>query len=130
MFACDGVTLPAEEREVASRMSSVVCSQPYPHPPGLPAVICGLFLFCNDPNVGCPDWKALPDLSKYRFYSTDAVLVELAWFAFLVVLWAVLPGKWVPGVKLPSGGRLMYKLNGFLSGVVAAAVLVGALYNP
>jgi len=90
---------------------------------GLPAVIYGLFIFCNDPLVGCPDWQALPDLSKHTFYSTQAVLVELLWFGFLMILWGVLPGRWINGVKLPSGERLAYKMNGFVSGIVAAASL-------
>jgi len=90
---------------------------------GLPVTIWGLFLFCNEKEGLCPDWSRLPDLDSYTFYSHEAMAVILGWILFLVLLWKLLPGTWATGVKLPSGERLQYKLNGFVSGVVAVAVL-------
>jgi len=92
---------------------------------GLPSVIWGLFLFCNDKEAGCPDYTSLPDLSKITVYSHEAMAVVLAWMAFLIGLWWIIPGTWAVGVTLPSGNRLQYKLNGFASGIAAAAVLAG-----
>eukprot|EP00466_Bigelowiella_natans_P018743 jgi/Bigna1/91573/estExt_fgenesh1_pg.C_1070034 len=90
---------------------------------GLPAVIYGLFIFCNDPKVGCPNWSMLPLFSAYNYYSHKAMIVVIGWFLFLVALWWLLPAPRVPGVKLPSGNKLMYKLNGFSSGIVSSIVL-------
>ncbi|GAB5359846.1 hypothetical protein AAMO2058_000577100 [Amorphochlora amoebiformis] len=90
---------------------------------GLPITIFGLFLFCNDPEVGCPSYSALPDWSKYTFFSSEAMVVFLAWIGFLMLLWYVLPGTWAEGVTLPSGGKLKYKLNGFSSFLVVMFAL-------
>lgn len=100
---------------------------------GLPVTIYGLFLTCNDKEAGCPAWPAdLPASASAipaflsTLYSNEAMIVFVLWFAFLVVLWWVVPGVWVPGVELPSGGRLRYKMNGFLSAVVATVFLAVA----
>jgi delta14-sterol reductase len=35
-----------------------------------------------------------------------------AWYAFCVFSWKVLPGDWIEGVTLRSGGKIKYKING------------------
>ena len=65
---------------------------------GLPVVIYGLFLFCDE--NGCPPndldavTKALGSRSFSSFFSTETFVVEIAWFVFLTVLWYILPGQW------------------------------------
>lgn len=49
-------------------------------------------------------WKSLWDL--------DAFVVYNAWYAWTVVCWVVLPGKWVDGVVLRNGEKIQYKING------------------
>lgn len=51
-------------------------------------------------------WKSL--------WSTEAMLVYLAWYAWCVVCALVLPGKEEKGVELRNGQRLTYKMNGAL----------------
>ena len=65
---------------------------------GLPAVIYGLYLMCDE--NGCPPGdleaasKALRARSAGSFFSAQAFVVEIAWFVFLMVLWYILPGQW------------------------------------
>jgi hypothetical protein len=102
---------------------------------GLPITIWGLFLTCNDKAAGCPTWPQLPAGAEAipaflaGLYSHEAMAVFVLWFAFLVVLWAVVPGAWIQGVELPSSGRLQYKMNGMLSGAVATACLAAAHWH-
>jgi len=35
-----------------------------------------------------------------------------AWYTFCVVSWKVLPGDWIEGVTLRTGGKIKYKING------------------
>lgn len=49
-------------------------------------------------------WKGLWD--------TQASLIYLAWYAFCVVSWFILPGDYVEGVQLRTGDKKKYKING------------------
>jgi len=44
--------------------------------------------------------------------NTKATLAVLAYYAFNLILYAVLPGKQVEGTKLRTGKKLKYKFNG------------------
>lgn len=94
---------------------------------GLP-LICYLAAFlCNDVS-GCPapsllhpssitldklkretGWPGISALSN-----TNVTLWVLGYYAFSLLLQAVLPGVETEGVELASGGRLKYKFNGDL----------------
>ena len=54
----------------------------------------------------------------------------ILYFAFCVVLWAVLPGKWVEGAPVQGtlypGYRLWYKLNGHMTFWVIVGVVLGS----
>ncbi|KAJ7811212.1 ERG4 ERG24 ergosterol biosynthesis protein, partial [Mycena olivaceomarginata] len=52
-------------------------------------------------------WKGLWD--------TQAALLYLAWYAFCLVAWVVLPGDLVAGTTLRTGGKKLYKINGTIS---------------
>ncbi|KAF8899887.1 ergosterol biosynthesis ERG4/ERG24 [Gymnopilus junonius] len=89
---------------------------------GVPVMTYLLYFGCSEASGGCkldpssipervvqsvtnPDWwKSLWD--------TEAALIYLAWYAFSVLAWAILPGDWVPGTTLRSGGKKLYKING------------------
>ena len=46
-----------------------------------------------------------------NLWDTQAFFVYLGWYAWTVICWAVLPGKWIPGGKLRNGEVLQYKIN-------------------
>lgn len=70
------------------------CSQPYED---LPALLVAAVL---EPRW----WKSLWD--------TQVVLTYAGWHAFCVLAWAVLPGEWLEGLPLRTGGTKKYKING------------------
>jgi delta14-sterol reductase len=92
---------------------------------GVPAVTYALHFGCSENSGGCPPPlststgdRIIQSLSDPNFWKglwdTQATLIYFAWYAFCVVAWFVLPGDWVLGVKLRTGGRIKYKINGTL----------------
>lgn len=72
---------------------------------------------------GCPPTPVIPFFEQgfraaltYDFWSslwdTKAMAVYLAWYAWIVIAWATIPGPWVEGSKLRNGEKLFYKING------------------
>lgn len=57
----------------------------------------------------------MPIPSAESLLSWDALCVYVAWFGFLVVLERLLPYTEGQGVKLATGERLQYRINGHLS---------------
>jgi hypothetical protein len=55
-------------------------------------------------------------LSGSRWFTLDATLAYLAWYAFCVACWYILPGEKVEGNLLRDGTRNVYKMNGELFG--------------
>lgn len=81
-----------------------------------------LFYACNE-STGCPpttrlDWiKVRDNFADWpsvagQLWEWKAAGVYLAWYAFTVVCWAVLPGDEVQGNLLRNGTRKTYKMNG------------------
>jgi len=82
-----------------------------------------IFFACNE-STGCHPtssdaWSyALSGfLGEWRtkagqLWAWDAVVVYLAWYAFTVVCWAVLPGEQVDGTMMRNGKRKTYTMNG------------------
>jgi Delta14-sterol reductase len=66
----------------------------------LPTIVPNIIDSVGDPTW----WKGLWD--------TQATIMYFAWYAFCVVSWKVLPGDWVEGVTLRTGGKIKYKING------------------
>ncbi|KAF7374817.1 Glycosyltransferase family 2 protein [Mycena sanguinolenta] len=66
-------------------------------------------------------WKGLWD--------TQASLIYLAWYAFCLVAWAILPGDLVPGTVLRTGERKLYKINGFSTLLLALGLTSGLIYR-
>lgn len=46
------------------------------------------------------------------FTDGTAWALYFAWYAYCVLAWYLLPGKWVQGLPLRIGGQLEYKTNG------------------
>ena len=87
----------------------------------VPVLVYSLYFGCSDQS-GCPSpftsIKEL-DVSTLRnpnfwksLWDTEAMLAYLAWYAFCVVSWAVLPGDWIEGLPMRNGQRMKYKING------------------
>lgn len=100
----------------------------------LPLVVYALFFLCHQ--EFCLSWRDLWQIPRlnvkapfqlswdvemwHRFFSLQALGVILGWFAFQVLLYYLIPGKYVPGTKIRDGSRLYYKINGkilFVCGV-------------
>jgi delta14-sterol reductase len=92
---------------------------------GVPAITYALHFGCSDNSGGCPPPlstltgdRIIQSLSDPNFWKglwdAQATLIYFAWYAFCVVAWFVLPGDWVLGVKLRTGERIKYKINGTL----------------
>ena len=89
---------------------------------GVPTMTYLLYFGCSEAAGGCqPDLSSVPQRLLHSvtspdfwksLWDTEATLAYLAWYAFCVVAWAVLPGDWVPGTTLRNGGKKLYKING------------------
>ncbi|KNZ81777.1 Delta(14)-sterol reductase [Termitomyces sp. J132] len=69
-----------------------------------------------------PDWWV-------SLWDTQAFLVYLAWYAYTVVAWFVLPGDWIQGTTLRTGGKKYYKLNAFPTALLVLGLTVGTIYR-
>jgi len=89
---------------------------------GVPFMTYLLYFGCSETSGGCPPpFPSIPDrfvaaLSDKSFWlslwDTEASLMYLAWYAFCVVAWAVVPGDWIEGVTMRTGEKKKYKING------------------
>ncbi|KAF8323469.1 uncharacterized protein EI90DRAFT_3245333 [Cantharellus anzutake] len=89
-----------------------------------PSVIYALYFVCNKHSGGCPPpvtvlpiyaHNALTDPSWWRgLWDTQAFLVYLAWLAYNILAWWILPGDWVEGTQIRDGTKKRYKINGEL----------------
>jgi hypothetical protein len=55
-------------------------------------------------------WSSLLDMQGVNAY--------IAWYAFCVICWAVLPGRWLEGGVMRNGEKLWYKINGKTRGLL------------
>lgn len=74
---------------------------------------CGLSLPVFEPTAFVT--YARQELVK-GFTDYQSWAIYFAWYAYCVVAWFVLPGNWVLGLPLRTGGRLEYKTNGTCEG--------------
>ncbi|KAG8702026.1 erg24, C-14 sterol reductase [Ceratobasidium sp. 394] len=50
---------------------------------------------------------------RTSLFDAKAFIAYFGFYAFTVVAWYFLAGKWIEGTELRAGGRLKYKMNGF-----------------
>lgn len=89
---------------------------------GVPIMTYALYFGCSESAGGCPPTlsvdtitNALQSCSWWAgLWDTEATLAYLAWYTFCVAAWAILPGDWVEGTQLRTGGKQKYKINGAL----------------
>lgn len=69
---------------------------------GVPITTYALYFACSE-STG---------LTTLALWDTEAAIAYLAWYAFCVLAWAVLPGDHVVGTRLRDGAQKTYKING------------------
>jgi len=89
---------------------------------GAPAMIYLLHFGCSEAGGGCPPpldtalelvVYSVSDMNWWKgLWDTEASLIYLAWYAFCVLSWAILPGDQVEGTTLRNGKKQLYKING------------------
>ena len=90
----------------------------------VPFTTYALYYTCSETSGGCPPplsslpttfIQAVTSLDWWKsLWDTQAFLVYIAWWAFCIVAWFVLPGDWVEGTTMRNGRKLKYKINGTL----------------
>lgn len=88
----------------------------------LPATIYALYFTCSEASGGCtPSLRSLPsDFVRavgdknwwFSLFDTKAAIAYASWYAYTIAAWYFLPGKWIEGTELRTGGRIKYKING------------------
>ncbi|KAG6821302.1 hypothetical protein H0H93_000163 [Arthromyces matolae] len=86
----------------------------------VPAITYALYFGCSESNGCTPNISTIPDhivasVTNQNWWAslwdTQAALIYLAWYAYTVVAWLLLPGDWIQGTTLRTGERKSYKLN-------------------
>ncbi|KAF8488342.1 ERG4/ERG24 ergosterol biosynthesis protein [Gautieria morchelliformis] len=103
----------------------------------VPITTYALYYTCSETSGGCPPplWslptsfsEAVTSLDWWKsLWDTQAFLVYIAWWAFCVVAWFVLPGDWVEGTTMRNGHKLKYKINAFSTFLLALGLASGTI---
>ncbi|TFK93060.1 ERG4/ERG24 ergosterol biosynthesis protein [Polyporus arcularius HHB13444] len=104
---------------------------------GVPAMTYALYFGCSESHGGCPPpidtaliLDSLSNPSWWKgLWDTKAALAYLAWYAFIVVAWVILPGDWVDGVPMRNGVTKKYKINAFSTALLTFGVVAGVIYR-
>ncbi|RKP11748.1 ergosterol biosynthesis ERG4/ERG24 family-domain-containing protein, partial [Piptocephalis cylindrospora] len=108
--------------------------------PGVMAIIFlthffALFFQLNCSPEGCPSplfyqGKTFPGILPLwdTLFSWEVTFVYLGWLGLIILLWTILPGKWVQGTVLRDGNQLLYKENGWSTLVAIAGGSFGTWY--
>ncbi|KAK1225005.1 erg24, C-14 sterol reductase [Marasmius sp. AFHP31] len=107
---------------------------------GVPILTYGLYFGCSEQTGGCPPPNlstipervsaALADPNWWKgLWDTQATIMYLAWYAFCVAAWAVLPGATVEGTKMRNGETKKYKINAFSTFLLALGLAFGTIYR-
>ncbi|KIY61498.1 ERG4/ERG24 ergosterol biosynthesis protein [Cylindrobasidium torrendii FP15055 ss-10] len=105
---------------------------------GVPLATYLLYFGCSEETGGCPPPLALDRLTLAledvpgilaSLWDTKSTLQYLAWYAFCVVAWRILPGDEVEGVLLRNGERKKYTLNAFSTYILALGLVGGYIHQ-
>ncbi|KAJ7330501.1 ERG4/ERG24 ergosterol biosynthesis protein [Mycena albidolilacea] len=104
---------------------------------GVPITTYALYFGCSEETGGCPPTLvperislALSDPAWWKgLWDTQAALLYLEWYAFCLVAWVVLPGDFVAGTTLRTGGKKLYKINAFSTFLLALGLTGGTIYR-
>lgn len=50
--------------------------------------------------------------SELKLWDNSAAFTYLAWYAYIILAWYIIPGDWVNGKTLRNGEHIKYKING------------------
>ncbi|KAF5382048.1 hypothetical protein D9615_004459 [Tricholomella constricta] len=104
----------------------------------VPVVIYALYFGCSEANGCRPNLSAASDqivasVSNPAWWKslwdTEASLMYLAWYAFCVISWAILPGDRFQGTTLRTGEKKTYRINGFATFLLALGLTCGTIYR-
>ncbi|GLB40308.1 putative ERG4 ERG24 ergosterol biosynthesis protein [Lyophyllum shimeji] len=137
--------MSSSKKSPGSELNPRTTSYEFLGPPGalfvtltVPIVIYALYFGCSEANGCRPDLSTIPDQVVASvtnpnwwksLWDTEAFLMYLAWYAFCVVAWAVLPGDRVEGTTLRTGEKKTYKINGFATLLLALGLACGTIYR-
>ncbi|KAK7033196.1 glycosyltransferase family 2 protein [Favolaschia claudopus] len=104
---------------------------------GVPIGTYALYFGCSEHSGGCPPalvpdriMLALSDPAWWKgLWDTQATLMYLAWYAFCLVAWAILPGDLVAGTTLRTGNKKLYKINALSTFLLAMGLTSGVIYR-
>ncbi|KAI0712284.1 ERG4/ERG24 ergosterol biosynthesis protein [Earliella scabrosa] len=104
---------------------------------GFPVLMYALYYGCSEETGGCPPpvnkqaiVDALTSLEWWKgLWDTEAACMWVAWYAFLVVAWYVIPGRWIEGLPLRDGTKKRYKINALSTLVLALAIAAGTVWR-
>ncbi|RSH81588.1 erg24, C-14 sterol reductase [Saitozyma podzolica] len=105
-----------------------------------PAITWALWFTCNE-TTGCPPstragWQAVAEnildwpSSAGKWWDWKAAGVLMAFYLYLVICWAVLPGDKVQGNLLRDGTKKTYTMNGFYTLLLTLGLTSGILLQP
>ncbi|KAG6377700.1 ERG4/ERG24 ergosterol biosynthesis protein [Boletus reticuloceps] len=113
---------------------------------GVPLMTYLLYFGCSESAGACPpSYVFSPSLLAAHIqetitdsqwwaslWDTEAALIYLAWYAFCVVAWAILPGDWVEGLTMRNGQKKKYKINAFSTFLLTLGITTGYIirYGP
>jgi len=105
----------------------------------VPATTYALFYGCSETSGGCLPplhtlWpstrEALSNSSWWlSLFDKDAFLLYLAWYAFVVAAWFILPGDWVEGTLMRDGNKKKYKINAFSTFLLTMGLTIGYIWR-
>ncbi|KAI0785203.1 ERG4/ERG24 ergosterol biosynthesis protein [Abortiporus biennis] len=106
---------------------------------GVPTMTYALYFGCSETSGGCLAplntlWPtasaAVSDIAWWKsLFDKDAFLLYLAWYAYTLLTWLILPGDWVDGVVMRDGNKKQYKINAFSTFLLTMGIVSGYIYR-
>ncbi|KAH8104481.1 ERG4/ERG24 ergosterol biosynthesis protein [Cristinia sonorae] len=106
---------------------------------GVTFLTYALYFGCSETSGGClPPLDILPQrltssLTSSELWTSlfdkDAALLYIAWYAFCVAAWFLLPGDWIEGTTLRTGEKKLYKINAFGTFLLALGLVAGSIWR-
>ncbi|CAH1759757.1 1649_t:CDS:2 [Entrophospora sp. SA101] len=85
--------------------------------------LINLEFFSNDDNNDHENFYSLSDFFDFKIF-----IIYNLYLVYLVLLWYILPGNWIEGVRLRNNKVLKYKENGFKTLIVTFTLLLISSY--